>query len=128
MDHAPRFLALVDRARQRIAETDADAVHARLVEAGGRPDGFVLVDVREPAEYDAGHLPGARPMPRGVLERDIEGAVPDLDTPVVLYCGGGYRSALAAASLGEMGYTAVESMDGGWRAWTAAEFPTEGGE
>ena len=120
MDHAPRFLALVDRARQQIAETDPESVSRRLPAAE-----FTLIDVREPAEYAAGHLPGARPMPRGVLERDIEAAVPDLDAPLVLYCGGGYRSALAAASLGEMGYTRVQSMDGGWRAWTEAGLPTE---
>ena len=122
MDHAPRFVALVDRARQRIAETDPDAVRARLAQAG---TAFVLVDVREASEWDAGHLPGAVSMPRGILERDVETAVPDLDTPIVLYCGGGYRSALAAASLQDMGYTDVASMDGGWRAWTDAGFPTD---
>ena len=125
MPHSDRFVALVDRARQRITQTDADAVQAQLAEAGGRPDGFVLIDVREQDEWDRGHLPGAVHLARGVLERDVEGAVPDLDTPVVLYCGGGYRSALAAASLGEMGYTDVTSMDGGWRAWTVAGYPTE---
>ena len=124
MDHSPRFVALVDRARQRIAETSPEAVRDRLADAAG-DGGFTLIDVREPEEYAAGHLPGAVPMPRGVLERDVETAVPDPDAPLVLYCGGGYRSALAAASLGDMGYTDVTSMGGGWRAWTEAGFPTE---
>ncbi len=122
MDHSPRFVALVDRARQRVAETTPQAVRARLADDAG---GFTLIDVREPDEYAAGHLPGAVSMPRGVLERDVEAAVPILGAPLVLYCGGGYRSALAAASLGEMGYTDVASMDGGWRAWTEADFPTD---
>ena len=122
MDHSPRFLALVDAARDAITETDAATVRQRLAEGG---DDLVLVDVREPYEWDAGHLPGAVAMPRGVLERDVEAAFPDLDAPLVLYCGGGYRSALAARSLGEMGYTNVRSMDGGWRAWTEAGYPTE---
>lgn len=122
MTHSKRFVALVDRARQRVAETDAPAVHARLSDAG---EGFVLIDVRERDEWERGHLPGAIHLSRGVLERDVEEAVPDLDTPLVLYCGGGYRSALAAASLLDMGYTDVTSMDGGWRAWTNSDFPTE---
>ena len=121
MTHSPRFLALVDAARAEITETDAAAVRRRI-EAG---DAMILVDVREPDEWDAGHLPGAVAMPRGVLERDVEQAFPDLDAPLVLYCGGGYRSALAAESLGRMGYTNVQSMDGGWRAWTEAGHPTE---
>ena len=137
MPHSDRFVALVDRARQRVAETDAASVHARLAarpregvgEAGGElasptPVGFTLIDVRERDEWERGHLPGAVHLSRGVLERDVEEAVPDLDAPVVLYCGGGYRSALAAASLQDMGYTDVASMDGGWRAWTDAGFPT----
>lgn len=123
MTHSPRFLALVDAARAEITETDVDAVRERLEAV----DGMVLVDVREPYEYDAGRLPGAVPMPRGVLERDVETAYPDLEAPLVVYCGGGYRSALAAQSLGRMGYTNVASMDGGWRAWTEAGYPTEGG-
>ena len=123
MDHSPRFVALVDAARAEITETDPEAVRQRL--ADGEP--FTLVDVREPDEVAAGRLPGAVAIPRGVLERDAEAAFPDLDAPLVLYCGGGYRSALAARSLGRMGYTAVESMDGGWRAWTEAGFETEGG-
>lgn len=121
MTHSPRFLALVDAARADITETDAEAVRRRI--AAG--EAFALVDVREADEWEKGHLPGAVLMPRGVLERDAEAALPDLDAPIVLYCGGGYRSALAARSLGQMGYTAVASMDGGWRAWTEAGFETE---
>ena len=121
MAHSPRFVALVDAARAQIAETDAETVRRRL--ASGDP--FTLVDVRERDEWDRGHLPGAVHLSRGVLERDAEAALPDLGAPIVLYCGGGYRSALSAQSLGAMGYTAVASMDGGWRAWTAAGFPTE---
>ena len=124
MPHSPRFVALVDAARAGITETDAETVHARR--AAG--DAFTLVDVRERAEWDRGRLPGAVHLGRGVLERDAEAALPDLDAPVVLYCGGGYRSALAAASLGAMGYTNVASMDGGWRAWTGAGYDTVGGD
>ena len=123
MTHSPRFLALVDAARAEITETDAETVRARL--AAG--DTFTLVDVREQAEWIRGQIPGAVHLSRGVLERDAEQALPDPDAPMVLYCGGGYRSALAAASLQRMGYTNVASMDGGWRAWTAAGYPTDGG-
>ena len=119
--HSPRFVHLVDDARQRVEETDAATVAARL-NAG---ESVVLVDVRERAEWDRGHLPGAIHLGKGVIERDIEAAVPDLDSELVLYCGGGYRSALAAEALQRMGYTDVISMNGGWRAWTAADYPTE---
>lgn len=121
--HSPRFLALVDAARQRVAETTPEAVRDRL--AAGEP--FVLVDVREESEWARGHLPHAVHMGKGVIERDAEEAFPDLDTPLVLYCGGGYRSALAADALREMGYTRVESMDGGFRAWTEAGYRVETG-
>ena len=121
--HSPRFVALVDEARAQVTETTPEAVRDRL--GDGAP--FVLVDVREAAEWDRGHLPGAVHLGKGVIERDIEAAVPDLDTPLVLYCGGGYRSALAAESLQRMGYTDVTSMDGGWRAWTEAGYPVEDG-
>ena len=121
--HGPRFVALVDAARARIAETTPEAVHRRL----RSEDPFVLVDVRERSEWDAGHLPGAVHLGKGVIERDVEDAVPDLQTPLVLYCGGGYRSALAADALQKMGYSSVESMDGGWRAWTEAGYEVEDG-
>lgn len=121
--HSPRFLALVDEARAQITEATCEAVWER--QASGEP--FVLVDVREREEWDRGHLPGAVHLGKGVIERDIEAAVPDPTTPVVLYCGGGYRSALAALALQRMGYSAVESMDGGWRAWTASGYEVAGG-
>ncbi len=114
--HSPRFVRLVDEARAHITETDVPTIAERL----RRGDDFVLVDVREQSEWAAGRLPTAVHLGKGVLERDVEDAVPDLGAEVVLYCGGGYRSALAADSLRRMGYTNVASMDGGVRAWKAA--------
>lgn len=119
--HAPRFLQLVNDARTRIAECTVDDVKSRL--ASG--DHFILVDVREESEYVAGHAAGAIHLGKGVIERDIEAKVPDTATPLVLYCGGGFRSALAADALQKMGYTKVVSMDGGWRAWLQAGLPVE---
>lgn len=119
--HTPRFLEIVNDARSRIRECQIADVQARL--ASGET--FLLVDVREESEFARGHLPGARHIGKGVIERDIETLVPDPATPLVLYCGGGYRSALAADALQKMGYTNVISMDGGWRAWTAAGLPIE---
>ena len=124
MTHSPRFLALVDAARAEVIETDAKTVHQRLADG----DAVTLVDVREQHEWDRGHLPGAIHVARGILERDAEETFPDPDAPLVLYCGGGYRSALAAQSLARMGYGNVASMDGGWRAWTDAGYEVEGGE
>ena len=124
MDHSPGFLALVTDARRRIAECGIAEVRGRL-ERGER---FAFVDVREDDEYAVDHARGARHIGRGVLERDIEALIPDKDADIVLYCGGGYRSALAAESLGKMGYTRVVSMDGGIRAWRAAGYPIEPGE
>jgi len=119
MDHSPGFLALVDDAKRRIREvTIADVERQRR--AG---ETFELIDVREEEEWRRGHLPGARHLCKGVIERDIETAVPDRSARIVLYCGGGFRSALAADNLQRMGYARVESMDGGWRAWTAAGLP-----
>jgi rhodanese-related sulfurtransferase len=92
----------------------------RRLDAGEK---FHLVDVREHEEWERGHLPGARHLCKGVIERDIEATIPERDAPIVLYCGGGYRSALTAAALQEMGYTRVASMWGGWRAWTEAGLP-----
>ena len=121
MDHSPRFLALVDAARSRVRETTVSDVRARL-DAG---EAVTLVDVREDSEWAAGHIPGAVHVGKGVIERDAETAFPDPGTPLVLYCGGGFRSALAADALGRMGYTDVTSMDGGWRGWTEAGGPVE---
>jgi rhodanese-related sulfurtransferase len=119
--HAPGFLQIVTDAKARVQEcTVADVLAKR---AAGEP--FVLVDVREESEFAAGHLPGAVHIGKGVIERDIEAKVPNPDTPLVLYCGGGFRSALAADALQRMGYTNVLSMDGGWRAWTEQNLPTE---
>jgi rhodanese-related sulfurtransferase len=106
-------LRIVNDARQRIRETGVDDIKARLDEG----EKFLLVDVREESEYAKDHLPGAIHMGKGVIERDIEQRVPELDTPIVLYCGGGFRSALAADNLQRMGYTNVLSMDGGVRRW-----------
>ena len=117
--HSPRFERLVDAARARIPETDVPTIHGRLE----RGEAFHLIDVREESEWAAGHLPGAVHLGKGVLERDIEEAIPDLDAEIVLYCGGGYRSVLAADNLRLMGYTNVASMDGGFRGWTEAGYP-----
>jgi rhodanese-related sulfurtransferase len=111
--HSPGFLKITADARGRVTECTVADVMAR--KATG--EAFTLIDVREDREYAAGHIPGAVHIGRGVLERDIERAVPDPATPVVLYCGGGFRSALAADSLQKMGYTNVISMDGGWTGW-----------
>lgn len=121
MKHSPAFLRIVDDARARVTETDVAAVRARI--EGGET--FHLIDVREDSEWDSGHLPGAVHLGRGVLERDIESAIPDRDADIVLYCGGGYRSALAADALQRMGYTSVQSMDGGFRGWRDAGLPIE---
>ena len=123
MDHSPGFLKLVQDSKKGVKETDAARVKARLE----RGDKFILVDVREDNEWDKGRIPGARHLGRGVIERDIEKAIPDRGAEVVLYCGGGFRSALAAESLQKMGYTNVWSMDGGWRGWTEAGYPVENG-
>jgi Rhodanese-related sulfurtransferase len=117
--HPPRFLAIVDDAKKRVRETTVDEVKARL----DKGDKFVLVDVREDSEYEKDHLPGAIHLGKGVIERDIEARIPDTGTPLVLYCGGGFRSALAADNLQKMGYTNVISMDGGVREWRGKGYP-----
>jgi rhodanese-related sulfurtransferase len=124
MKHSPGFLALVGDARRQVKECGIAEVRARL-ERGER---FHFVDVREDGEYAIDHARGARHIGRGVLERDIEALIPDKGAPIVLYCGGGYRSALAAESLQKMGYTGVVSMDGGMRAWREAGYDIEPGE
>ena len=111
--HSARFLRIVEDAKQRIREVSIDEVKARLE----RGEKFLLVDVREESEYAKDHLPKAIHLGKGIIERDIEDRAPELDTPLVLYCGGGYRSALAADNLQKMGYTNVLSMDGGIRGW-----------
>ena len=117
--HSVRFLRIVEDARKRIREVDIDQVKAML----DRKDRFLLVDVREESEYAKDHLPGAIHLGKGIIERDIEDRAPELNTPLVLYCGGGYRSALAADNLQKMGYTGVLSMDGGIRGWREKGFP-----
>ncbi len=122
MQHSPRFLKLVEEARKNIRETTTDAIKKRLDQG----EKLLLIDVREESEFAKGHLPGAIHIGKGVMERDIETAVPDTTTEVVLYCGGGYRSALAADNLRKMGYTNVLSMDGGFRVWREKGYATTG--
>ena len=119
MQHSPRFLQIVNDAKKRVRETPVDEIKRRL----DRGDRFTLVDVREESEYAKDHLPGAIHLGRGIIERDIEQRVPEPKTPVVLYCGGGFRSALAADNLQKMGYTNVLSMDGGIRGWREKGLP-----
>ena len=119
MKHSPGFLRIVAEALKRVAEVDANRARER------QKHGAHLVDVREESEWTAGHAANARHISKGVIERDIEKVVPDKDAEIILYCGGGYRSALAADSLQQMGYTNVRSMAGGWRAWVKAGAPTE---
>lgn len=121
--HSPRFLEIVEHAKRGIDETDVPTIRRRI-EAG---DVFHLVDVREDDEWRRGHLPDAMHIGKGVIERDIETKIPDTAAEIVLYCGGGYRSALAADALQRMGYVNVKSMDGGYRGWTESGGPVEGG-
>lgn len=121
VEHSPRFVQLVEDARTRVRECTCEEVHRRL-ETGGR---FHLVDVREDHEWRKSRIKGATHLARGILERDIEHIFPDLDEDLVLYCGGGYRSALGAESLEKMGYRRVASMAGGWRRWKELGFPLE---
>ena len=118
--HSPGFLKLVEDAKSRVKQFSIDEFLARL-QAGER---YILLDVREESEWAEGHLPSAHHMGKGVIERDIERAIPDPDTPIVLYCGGGFRSALTADNLQKMGYTNVASLEGGWRAWIERGLPT----
>lgn len=119
MAHAARFLALVNDAKSRIHETNVAEVKKRL-DAGEK---LLIVDVREESEWGRGHIPGAVHLGKGIIERDIEAAVPELSKEIILYCGGGFRSALVADNLKKMGYTNPVSMDGGWRGWTQAGLP-----
>ncbi len=119
MDHSPRFLAHADAARARVREITPADVTALLGSGSVR-----VFDVREESEWAAGHIAGAAHLGKGIIERDIERTVPDIAAPIVLYCGGGFRSALAADALQQMGYTNVVSMAGGWRGWLEAGGPT----
>ncbi|MBZ5630877.1 MAG: sulfurtransferase [Acidobacteriia bacterium] len=119
MQHSPQFLQLVNDAKKRVRETTVDEIKRRL----DRADKFVLVDVREESEYAKDHLPGAIHLGKGIIERDIEVKVPDTASEIVLYCGGGFRSALAADNLQKMGYRNVISMDGGIREWREKKYP-----
>lgn len=118
MKHNEKFLTLVEDVRKNVQETNVETIHARM-EQGDR---FHFIDTREDHEWQKGHLPNAVHLGRGILERDIETRIPDFDTEIVLYCGGGFRSALAADNLQKMGYTNVWSMDGGFRGWQEAGF------
>ena len=119
MQHTPRFLKIVNDAKSRVKETTVDEVKQKL----DHGDKVLLVDVREESEYAKDHLPGAIHLGKGVIERDIEARVPDVNTPMILYCGGGFRSAMAADNLQKMGYTNVISMDGGVREWREKKYP-----
>jgi len=121
MNHSPEFLKLVDDAKSRVRETNVKEVKQWL----DRGEKLRLVDVREDGEWARGHLPGAIHMGKGIIERDIVDTIPEKSQTIVLYCGGGFRSAIAADNLQKMGYTNVLSMDGGWRDWNEAGYPTE---
>ena len=120
--HSPGFLKLVNEARARVRETTVDEVHARRTRGD---TSFLLIDVREESEWAAGHISGAMHLGKGIIERDIESLVPDHEREIILYCGGGFRSALAADALQQMGFRRVVSMDGGWRAWKEKGYPVE---
>jgi len=118
--HSPRFLKLVDDVRARVREITVEDARKKLDSGRAR-----LIDVREESEWAAGHIRGAEYIGRGVLERDIEQKIPDRNAELVLYCGGGFRSALSAENLQKMGYTNVSSMAGGWREWKEKGHPVE---
>jgi rhodanese-related sulfurtransferase len=120
MKHTEGFLKLVEDARSRVREVDVEQTLERM------RHGARLIDVREDNEWERGHARGAEHMGRGIIERDIETAHPDHTIELILYCGGGYRSALAADNLQRMGYTNVHSLAGGWKAWRDADAPVEG--
>ena len=123
MHHSTGFLNLVNDAKSRVRETTPEVVRRRQ-ETG---DPFHLVDVREDTEWERGRALGSIHLGKGIIERDIERAIPDRDAEIVLYCGGGFRSALAADTLAKMGYTNVASMDGGWKRWRELGYPVESG-
>ena len=119
--HNEAFQKLVNESKKRIQEIDIGGY--QQMKAAGEP--HILVDVREDNEWTAGHAAGAMHLGKGIIERDIESKVPDRNTKLILYCGGGFRSALAADALQQMGYKNVISLDGGWRAYTQAQLPVE---
>ena len=121
MPHSPAFLKIVDESRKNVKETDVASVKERLAKG----EALLLIDVREDREWDAGRIKGAIHIGKGVIERDIEREVEDKAAEVILYCGGGFRSALAGENLKKMGYQNVVSMDGGYRGWIEAGGPTE---
>ena len=123
VEHAPGFLKIVNDVKRRIHEMSVYEVKAQM----DRNESFRLVDVREESEWSRGHLPDAIHLGKGIIERDIEQTIPDTNASIVLYCGGGFRSALAADNLQKMGYVNVRSMDGGIRGWREAGYPTEAG-
>ncbi|HJO55589.1 MAG TPA: rhodanese-like domain-containing protein [Candidatus Scalindua sp.] len=120
-DHSKKFLTIVNDAKGRIKETNVEEVKVQL----DRGDNFLLVDVREESEWNKGHITNATYIGKGVIERDIERKVSNTETEIILYCGGGFRSALAADNLQKMGYSKVSSMDGGYSGWVKAGYPTE---
>jgi rhodanese-related sulfurtransferase len=119
--HAPRFLAIVQDSKKRVREMTVDQVKEKM----NRGEQFHLIDVREESEWNQDHLPGAIHLGKGIIERDIENKIPDPESEIVLYCGGGFRSALAAENLQRMGYKNVISMDGGYSGWKNANYPLE---
>jgi rhodanese-related sulfurtransferase len=121
--HSPGFLKIVEEAKSRVREVSVDEARRKLESGKAK-----LIDVREESEWEAGHARGAQHLGKGVIERDIEGRVPDKKAELILYCGGGFRSALATDNLQKMGYTNVRSMAGGWRAWQAAGAPVDKGK
>ena len=123
MHHSPGFLRLVNDAKSRVMQTNVEDVKKRLDNA----EQFILIDVREESEWHRDHIPNAIHVSKGIIERDIERIIPDNSTEIILYCGGGFRSALTADNLRKMGYSNVSSMDGGYRGWKAAGFPLVGG-
>ena len=123
MKHSPGFLKIVEDAKSRVREVNVDEARRKLESGKAR-----IIDVREESEWEAGHARGAQHLGKGVIERDIEASVPDKNAELILYCGGGFRSALATDNLQKMGYTNVWSMAGGWRAWQAAGGPIDKGK
>ena len=122
MQHSERFLKLVEEARLSVKEISPEETMARIE----KQENVLIIDTREDHEWERGHIVGATHLGKGVIERDIEGVAPDLDQPIILYCGGGYRSVLAADALARMGYTRVSSMASGWKGWQARGYPIEG--